>query len=98
MAFQVIWTASAAEDLREIVLYITQDKPSAARSLAEKMIAKIEAGAEFPKSHRKIPEKDDDSYREIILRPYRIILRIDESRKRMYVIRIWHAARGIPDI
>ena len=37
MAFQIIWTQTAAEDLKEIVQYIALDDPDAAFKLAERI-------------------------------------------------------------
>ena len=37
-------------------------------------------------------------HREIIHRPYRIIYRVREEQKVIEILRVWHAARGIPRI
>jgi toxin ParE1/3/4 len=98
MAFQVIWSISAVEDLREIVLYIASDDPDAAARLADHILVRIEAASSFPLSHRAVPEKADKAIREIILKPYRIVYHVDEKRKAIHILRIWHAARGVPEI
>ncbi len=48
MAFQIVWSQTAVEDLREIVRFI--------------------------------------------------IYQVDERREVIYILRIWHAARGVPDL
>lgn len=98
MAFQIIWSQTAVLDLKEIVQYIALDDSGAAASLAEHIIQRIEMVSELPFSNRCVPEKADQSIREAILKPYRIIYEVDANRSGIHVLRIWHAARGIPDI
>lgn len=98
MAFQIIWTQTAVEDLKEIVQYIALDNPDAAAKLAERIINCIENASILPFSNRSVPEKKEESIRESILKPYRIIYQADLKRNVIHILRIWHAARGIPDI
>ncbi|MBN1973896.1 MAG: type II toxin-antitoxin system RelE/ParE family toxin [Sedimentisphaerales bacterium] len=98
MAFQIIWTQTAVEDLKEIVQYIALDNPDAAARLAERIISCIENASILPFSNRLVPEKGEYFIRESILKPYRTIYHTDADREVIHVLRIWHAARGIPDI
>ncbi len=98
MAFQVIWTQTAAEDLKEIVQYIALDDSDAAARLAEYIIRSIENASNMPFANRSVPEKGEESIRESILKPYRIIYQTETKREVLHVLRIWHAARGIPQI
>jgi plasmid stabilization system protein ParE len=45
-----------------------------------------------------VPEFGDNSIREIIVRSYRVVYRLDDAHRLVEVIRFWHAARGMPDI
>ena len=98
MARRIVWSDTAVADLRQIVRYIALDDPAAATRLAERILQRIENAAEFPLSHRAVPEKADESIREAILRPYRVIYEVDEPHEAIHVLRIWHAARGIPEL
>ncbi len=98
MAFQIDWTENARNDLREIVKYIALDNVAAAAHLSDRILLRLETVSELPLSNRTVPEKDDDTIREIILRPYRIIYQIDEMKNSIHVLRIWNAFRGTPDI
>jgi toxin ParE1/3/4 len=98
MACQIVWSQTAVEDIRQIVQFIALDDASAAANLADRILSRIEQAAEFPFSNRVVPEKAEDSIREIILRPYRIIYHVDERRDAIHLLRIWHAARGTPDL
>ncbi len=44
MAFQIIWSETASEDLREIVRYIALDDSIAAAHLADRIVSRIERG------------------------------------------------------
>ncbi len=98
MAFHVTWSRTAKEDFKEIVEFISLDDPSAAARLADRILARIERAAEMPFSNRVVPEKDDESVREAIMRPYRIVYLVDERGAAIHVLRVWHAARGVPDL
>ncbi len=98
MACQVVWSRTAVEDLREIVQFIALDDPDAAAGLAGRVIGRIEQAAELPLSNRVVPEKADAAIREVILRPYRIVYHVEERREAIHILRVWHAARGVPDL
>jgi toxin ParE1/3/4 len=98
MAFQVVWSATAVEDLKGIVQYISLDDNDAAAKLADRIIQRFETASRLPYSNRVVPEKDEESIREAILKPYRLIYQIDSNRGLIHILRIWHAARGMPDI
>jgi plasmid stabilization system protein ParE len=98
MAYQIIWSQTAVDDLRQIVEFIAQDDAGAAAHLADHILRRIERTAELPLSNRVVPEKTEESIREIILRPYRIVYQIDSLRQAIRILRIWHAARGVPDL
>lgn len=96
MAFQIVWSQTSVEDLKGIVQYIALDDPDAAAKLADHIVQRIETASELPFSNRAVPEKDDQSIREAILKPYRLIYQIDADRCVIHILRIWHASRGIP--
>jgi addiction module RelE/StbE family toxin len=98
MDLRIFWTETATTDLRDIVKYIANDKPNAARRMGNAIIEKIESLCDNPYIGRKVPEKNDDLIREVILNPYRLIYKIDKDNKTICVTRIWHAYRGLPDI
>ncbi len=98
MAFRVVWTQTASSDLQAIVRYIASDNPDAARQIAERILDQIKGAASFPLSGRIVPEKQDDSMREKVLKPYRIVYTVDDTPSVVHVVRIWHAARGEPEV
>ena len=50
----------------------------------------------MPERGRVVPEFRRSELREIILRSYRIIYRINELDKSIEIVRFWHGARGFP--
>ena len=56
MAWQIVWSQTAVEDLRQIVQFIALDDPAAAVNLANRILSRIEQAAEFPLSSRAVPE------------------------------------------
>ena len=97
MAFRVRWSEQAAEDLKELVQYLSQYDPEVARSLAERIVARLDGAAAHPLSGRVVPEKADPAIREIILSPYRLVYFVEDDQEAISVVRIWHAARGTPE-
>ena len=47
---------------------------------------------------RVVPEFKIENIREFIHRPYRIVYRVRKDQKLIEILRVWHAARGIPRI
>jgi plasmid stabilization system protein ParE len=47
MARKIIWSETASEDLKEIVLFIAIDNPIAATDLAERILDRIETAAQL---------------------------------------------------
>jgi len=98
MACRIVWSQQAVEDLRQIVQFIAVDDATAAARLAERILYHLERAAELPFSNRAVPEKAEEPIREIILRPYRIVYQVDDRQDALHILRIWHAARGVPDL
>ena len=98
MACKIIWSLQARDDLREVVSFIAADNPTVAESFGFRLMSKVDMLANFPLMGRVVPEEDDESIREIILRPYRIIYLVLAAQQVVAAARIWHGARGEPEI
>ena len=98
MAFQIIWSEQARDDLQSIVLFIAQDNPTVAESFGYRLMSKVDLLAQFPQIGRIVPEENDETIRKIIFRPYRIIYKVLAEKQIIGIARIWHAARGEPEI
>lgn len=98
MAYDLNWSPSAQTDLKQISAYIAQDDPEAARRFMQGIFHVIERLQTLPLSGRIVPEFNTPEIREIIRRPCRVVYRISKERKTVQIVRVWHAARGIPEI
>ena len=98
MAYGIFWTSIAVQDLRNICDFISRDDPVAAQRMGEELIKQAEAMSLFPQSDRVVPEKKNPLIRETIVGSYRIIYQLDEANKVIALARIWHSARGTPDL
>ena len=98
MAYRIFWTEIARDDLREIVAFIARDNPTAAESFGLELIERAEAVGQFPQMGRQLPKIADPRLREVIHGTYRIVYEVDESREVVVISRIWHSARGLPEL
>jgi plasmid stabilization system protein ParE len=98
MGYQVALSPSARRDLRDIVRYISLDSPERAVDLGQFLVSSTKRLADFPEMGRVVPEFGDSSLREIVVRSYRVIYRVNHGDCRVDVARFWHGARGTPEV
>lgn len=98
MAYRLIWSPASRDDLREIVTFISRDSAPRAETFAYRLIAETDKLRDFSELGRVVPEYHVPTIREIIVRSYRIVYRVDHERKLVEIARVWHAARGTPEL
>lgn len=98
MAYKLVWSPAARDDLHDIVVFIARDNPNRAMSFGYELISETDRLQEFPELGRIVPEYRDGNSHEIIVRPYRIVYRVDHERGLSEIARIWHSARGLPKL
>jgi len=98
MAYQLIWAPSARLDLRELASYIAEFRPEASMRFIGSVFQVVERLADFPESGRIVPEFDDPNIREVIRKPCRIVYRVKPQERTVEIVRVWHAARGTPEL
>ena len=98
MAYKLIWSPAARDDLHDITVFIARDDSDRAMSFGYKLISEIDRLQEFPESGRIVPEYRNAAIREIIFRPYRIVYRVHPDSKVCEIARVWHSARGLPKL
>ena len=84
--------------MRDIVAYIAENNRPAAEAFGFRLMAKVDLLAQFPAIGRMVPEEQDENVREVILPPYRIVYRVLAENQAVAVVRVWHGARGEPEI
>jgi plasmid stabilization system protein ParE len=84
-------------DLRELVACIAESRPVAAGRFVRQVFRLVGQLADFPESGRTVPEFGDPNIRELLRRPCRIVYRVKHQEQIVEIVRVWHAARGIPE-
>lgn len=77
MAYTVVWSPRAIDDVEAIAAYIAEDSEFYAASVVRDILLKARRLSEFPHSGRVVPEFGDDAIREVFAYSYRIVYRID---------------------
>jgi toxin ParE1/3/4 len=98
MAYKLIWAPSARLDLKELSSYIAESRPEVSVRFVKSVFRTIEPLTQFPESGRIVPEFSDPTIREVIRKPCRIVYRIKANQQVVEIVRIWHAARGLPQL
>jgi addiction module RelE/StbE family toxin len=98
MAYKLIWSPASRDDLRDIVSTISRDSHQRAETFGYRLIAETDKLQNFSEIGRVVPEYSLPTIREIIVRSYRIVYRVDHERKLIEIARVWHAARGTPEL
>jgi addiction module RelE/StbE family toxin len=96
--FKIVWTLRSREDLRDLAIYIAKDNPSAAIKLGDLIFERVDSLERFPKLGRIVPERNQPNIREIVVKNYRVVYRLHEKEKFLEILRVWHGARGEPQI
>lgn len=86
----------ALADLDDIEEYIARDNPMAAESWIRRLLEKVERAAESPRAGRIVPEIGDEDLREVFLKTYRIVYRIEAAR--ILVLAVFEGHRHLRSI
>jgi toxin ParE1/3/4 len=92
MGWEIIFAPQALEDLSEVVRYIANDDPDAAKRIGHALIDRVLILKDFPElgpPYRKRP-----GVRTLVSRPYIIFYRVRADQREIDILRYWHAARG----
>lgn len=91
---KLIWTDQAINDLGDIGSYIAENSEKYAKLTVKKLFEKTDILKTFPKAGRVVPEKNEDSLRELIEGNYRIIYEI-VSAEQINILTVHHSARDL---
>lgn len=90
---KVHWTATAHKHLDGIFAFIAQDSARYALMMVDRLTRRSQQIADFPFSGRTVPEYEDESVREVLEGPYRIIYRTKSDQ--IDVLAVVHGARDL---
>ena len=91
---EIIWSLWASDDLVSVAEHISRDSESYAATVVRELVAAARSLRVFAERGRRVPEYDDPSVRELIVRKYRLVYRVHPAR--VDVLRIIHGAREMP--
>ena len=92
---RLCFTPEAQSRLRSIHRYIAEDSPAHALALVERLIQRAEAIPDAPRAGRMVSEYRQQNLREVLVRPYRIIYRLQPDT--IEIITILHYRQLLPD-
>ena len=98
MDYKVVWTLRSREDLRNIAVFIARDNSAAALKLGDLIFQRVDLLQNFPELGRIVPERSQPTIREIVVGNYRIVYRVRHEQKTVEILRVWHGARGEPEL
>ncbi len=98
-SFRVQWAEAAVRDLEELISYIAADSPLNAERILDKLEKRALTLESTPVRGRVVPELAHfgiRNWRELNLKPYRIIYRIDEDT--VNVLAVLDGRRDLQDL
>ncbi len=86
----------AIADLAEIVSYIAQDNPTAAKTVGDNLLDAALSLESTPYKGSLFPKLT--GVRKLTVRPFKIFYRVHEDRRAVVILRFWHSARREPEL
>jgi len=93
MARKVIWSYEAADDLDAFAEYIARDSSFYAAAFTRQILDIGCSLNEFSERGRIVPELGNPNIRELLIREYRLIYNIEQSR--VVILAFVHGARDL---
>jgi plasmid stabilization system protein ParE len=90
---KVVWTRNATRELRGIHDYIAQNSRKYAQGMVNRITRRTKSLARFPQLGPQVPEYEDESIRELLEYPYRIIYRI--HKEHVQILSVVHGTRSL---
>jgi addiction module RelE/StbE family toxin len=89
---KVTWAPSAVTDIHNIAEYIAKDSLQSAYAQVDLFFEKVTVLERFPMYGKKVPELNDESFREILVGRYRIIYEVLSSDE-IGIVTVHHQSR-----
>lgn len=98
MAYKVIWSSEAIQDLDDIAEYIHRDSPLNAGIVVGKFLELVSQYGSFPKAATIVSEIGKPNYRHKQVYGWRVIYRIDEGDRSVVILAIIHGKRQFSNL
>lgn len=93
MARKVVWSYEATSDLAALAKYIARDSTFYAAAFVQEIINAGRSLSKLSERGRIVPELDNPNFRELFIREYRLIYRVEKSR--VVILGIIHGKRDL---
>lgn len=91
---RVRWTKTAQKQLLEVFIYVVEERPKAARELVSRLKVAARELAAQPLRGRMVPEFNDPSIRERLVKPYRLLYTVQSD---VFILAVYHGRQPLPD-
>lgn len=93
MARQVVWATPGWDDLEAAAEYIARDSEFYAAAFVEEARQAAVSLADFAERGQVVPEFDDESIRELLVKPYRLVYKITDDH--VFIVAFIHGAQRL---
>ena len=93
MARKVVWTAPAWDDLEAAAAYIARDSEFYAASFVQEVRDAAASPADFAERGQTVPEFGNDSIRELLVKPYRVVYKLTDEH--VFIVALIHGSRRL---
>jgi toxin ParE1/3/4 len=93
MAREVVWTGPAWDDLEAAATYIARDSEFYAASFVQEARDASASLANFAERGQTVPEFGDESIRELLVKPYRLIYKLTDEH--VFIVAFIHGSRRL---
>jgi toxin ParE1/3/4 len=92
---KITWTEKASRNLHDIYEYISRDSEIYAARFVKSLIKAPKRLKDMPYSGRIVPEFENENFREVIYRNYRVVYRLVGKNKDVEILAVVHGARDM---
>ena len=93
MAREVVWTDPAWDDLEAAAEYIARDSAFYAAALVQEVREAAASLAELAERGQTVPEFADESIRELLVKPYRLVYKLTDEH--VFIVAFIHGAQRL---
>lgn len=90
MPYQVLWSDSALERIAEILDFVAEENPAAARHVVEDLRVRVRGLADHPRLGRPLSDEMDPDLRRLVVGDYVVLYRIHEVSQTVTIASIRH--------
>jgi plasmid stabilization system protein ParE len=93
MAREVVWTNPGWDDLEAAAKYIARDSEFYAATFVQEARDAASSLADFAERGQVVPEFDDESIRELLLKPYRLVYKVTDEH--VFIVAFIHGSQRL---